>query len=110
MISISEDSRTAGSCSSCGGLAEHVIPVRSHLGTVSRVCLCTTSKVSYTHLLLGVIWLINVTEVKGVQQVLDQEEEVAMAEFARFEEELKKKKGGSAPASSGGKGTLDSVE
>ena len=45
-----------------------------------------------------------------MQQVLDQEEEVAMAEFARFEEQLKKKKGPDAVASSGGKGTLDSAE
>lgn len=49
-------------------------------------------------------------EVKGVQQVLDQEEEIAMQEFAKFEEKLKQKKGPDAVASTGGKGTLDTVE
>lgn len=42
--------------------------------------------------------------------MLDQEEEVALAEFAKFEEKLKKQKGESAIASSGGKGTLDYAE
>ena len=48
-----------------------------------------------------------IEEVKGVQQVMDQEEEVAMREFAKFEEKLKQQKGEAAIASSGGKGTLD---
>lgn len=40
-----------------------------------------------------------IEEVKGVQQVLDQEEEIAMQEFAKFEEKLKAQKGGDvAPA------------
>ena len=34
-----------------------------------------------------------IEEVKGVQQVMDQEEEVAMREFEKFEEKLKAKKG-----------------
>jgi len=34
-----------------------------------------------------------IEEVKGVRQVLDQEEEVAIAEFARFEEKLKQQRG-----------------
>lgn len=33
-----------------------------------------------------------IEEVKGVQQVLDPEEEVAIAEFAKFEEKLKQAK------------------
>ncbi|KAL9101646.1 MAG: hypothetical protein Q9163_003121 [Psora crenata] len=33
-----------------------------------------------------------IDEVKGVTQVLDQEEEIAMQEFAKFEEKLKEKK------------------
>jgi Fe-S cluster biogenesis protein NfuA len=41
-----------------------------------------------------------IEEVKGVQQVLDQEEEIALAEFAKFEEKLKAAKGDAAPASS----------
>lgn len=41
-----------------------------------------------------------IEEVKGVQQVLDQEEEIAMQEFAKFEEKLQAQKGsGSATAS-----------
>jgi len=34
-----------------------------------------------------------IEEVEGVHQVLDQEEEVAMEEFAKFEEKLKQQKG-----------------
>lgn len=52
-----------------------------------------------------------IEEVKGVQQVLDQEEEIAMKEFAAFEEKLKKQKGlDSLPPSTAGKGTLDTIE
>jgi hypothetical protein len=32
-----------------------------------------------------------IEEVKGVHQILDQEEEVSMQEFAKFEELLKQK-------------------
>jgi len=43
-----------------------------------------------------------IEEVKGVQQVLDQEEEVAMKEFAKFEEKLKaQQKGPEAAAAAG---------
>ena len=48
-----------------------------------------------------------IEEVKGVQQVMDQEEEVAMKEFAKFEEKLKAQKGEAAVASTAGKGSLD---
>ncbi|KAF1951096.1 HIRA-interacting protein 5 [Byssothecium circinans] len=48
-----------------------------------------------------------IEEVKGVQQVMDQEEEVAMREFAKFEEKLRKVKGEDATASTVGKGSLD---
>lgn len=50
-----------------------------------------------------------VEEVKEVHQVLDQEEEIAAAEFAKFEEKLRQQKG-SAPPSTVGKGSLDTVE
>ena len=43
-------------------------------------------------------------------QVLDQEEEIAMEEFAKFEEKLKQQKGPDAVASTMGKGSLDTVE
>jgi NFU1 iron-sulfur cluster scaffold homolog, mitochondrial len=48
-----------------------------------------------------------IEEVKGVQQVMDQEEEIAMKEFAKFEEKLRAQKGPDAIASTGGKGSLD---
>lgn len=51
----------------------------------------------------------NIKQVQGVQQVLDQEEEVALAEFAKFEEKLQAQKG-QAPPSTVGKGSLDTVE
>ncbi|PWY82887.1 hypothetical protein BO70DRAFT_31432 [Aspergillus heteromorphus CBS 117.55] len=50
-----------------------------------------------------------IEEVQGVEQVLDQEEEISMHEFAKFEEKLRKQKGPDATASTGGKGTLDSA-
>lgn len=51
-----------------------------------------------------------IEEVKGVQQVLDQEEEIALKEFERFEEKLKKQKGPDAVAGTVGKGSLDYAE
>ncbi|KIW22673.1 uncharacterized protein PV07_10947 [Cladophialophora immunda] len=51
-----------------------------------------------------------IEEVKGVNQVLDEEEEIAMQEFARFEEKLRQQKGPDAAPSTVGKGTLDFVE
>ena len=47
--------------------------------------------------------------MKGVRQVLDQEEEIALKEFAKFEEKLKAQKG-QIPPSTVGKGSLDTVE
>ena len=43
-------------------------------------------------------------------QVLDQEEEIAMKEFARFEERLKEQKGPQEAALAVGKGSLDSAD
>ena len=51
-----------------------------------------------------------IEEVKGVNQVLDEEEEIAMKEFARFEEKLRQQKGPDAAPSTVGKGSLDYVE
>ncbi|KAL6717468.1 hypothetical protein ACLMJK_005383 [Lecanora helva] len=51
-----------------------------------------------------------IEEVKGVTQVLDQEEEISMQEFAKFEAKLKEQKGADAAASTVGKGSLDTVE
>lgn len=43
-------------------------------------------------------------------QVLDEEEEIALKEFAKFEEKLKHQKGPDAVASTVGKGSLDTAE
>ncbi|KAF4635720.1 hypothetical protein G7Y89_g2379 [Cudoniella acicularis] len=50
-----------------------------------------------------------IEEVQGVTQILDQEEEVAIAEFAKFEEKLRQQKGPDASPSTVGKGSLDTV-
>lgn len=42
---------------------------------------------------------LQIEEVRTVTQVLDQEEEIAMQEFARFEAKLKEQKGPDAIAS-----------
>ncbi len=42
-------------------------------------------------------------------QVMDQEEEIAAREFARFEEKLRAQKGPEAVPSTVGKGSLDTV-
>ncbi|KAF2405217.1 HIRA-interacting protein 5 [Trichodelitschia bisporula] len=49
-----------------------------------------------------------IDEVEGVQQVFDQEEEVAMREFQAFEERLRQQKG-EVPPTSVGKGSIDTV-
>ena len=51
-----------------------------------------------------------IEEVKGVTQVLDQEEEIAMKEFELFEEKLRQQKGPNATPSTVGKGSLDRAE
>lgn len=51
-----------------------------------------------------------IEEVKGVDQVLDGEEQIALEEFAKFEEKLRLQKGSGATAGTGGKGTLDFAE
>jgi len=50
-----------------------------------------------------------IEEVKAVDQIMDQEEEIAVREFEKFEEKLRKVKGPDATASTG-KGGLDTVE
>merc|ERR1711939_806430 len=50
-----------------------------------------------------------IEEVKGVTQVLDQEEEIAALEFVKFEEKLRQQKGPDAAPSTIGKGSLDTV-
>lgn len=51
-----------------------------------------------------------IEEVKSVTQVLDQEEEISIQEFAKFEEKLRELKGPQAVGSTIGKGSLDTAE
>ncbi len=60
---------------------------------------CDSSTVTLKHGIENML-MHYIEEVKGVQQVMDQEEEIAMKEFAKFEEKLKAQKGPDAIASS----------
>ncbi len=51
-----------------------------------------------------------IEEVQGVTQVLDQEEEIAMKEFAKFEEKLKLQRGSDAVPLTNGKSNVDRAE
>ncbi|KAL2149389.1 hypothetical protein VTH82DRAFT_8040 [Thermothelomyces myriococcoides] len=68
---------------------------------------CDSSTVTLKNGIEGML-MHYIEEVKGVHQVLDQEEEIAMQEFAKFEEKLKAQKG-EVPPSTSGKGSLDSA-
>jgi Fe-S cluster biogenesis protein NfuA len=50
-----------------------------------------------------------IEEVKGVHQVTDPEEEIALAEFEKFEQKLRDQKGPDAAPSAFGKGQIDSI-
>ena len=53
---------------------------------------------------------MQIEEVKGVNQVMDQEEEIAMKEFAKFEEKLRQAKGADAMSTSAVKDNPDRAE
>lgn len=42
---------------------------------------------------------VQIEEVKGVEQVMDEEEIISMHEFSKFEEKLRQQKGAAATAS-----------
>ncbi|KAK4202550.1 scaffold protein Nfu/NifU N terminal-domain-containing protein [Triangularia verruculosa] len=67
---------------------------------------CDSSTVTLKNGIEGML-MHYIEEVQGVEQVLDEEEEIAIKEFAKFEEKLRAQKG-SVPESTG-KGGLDSV-
>ncbi|EFQ32202.1 uncharacterized protein GLRG_07346 [Colletotrichum graminicola M1.001] len=58
---------------------------------------CDSSTVTLKNGIEGML-MHYIEEVKGVQQILDQEEEIALQEFAKFEEKLKAQKGHEATA------------
>jgi len=69
---------------------------------------CDSSTVTLKNGIEGMLQFY-VSEVKGVQQVMDEEEEIAMKEFQRFEAKLAAARGEVPPATVG-KGSLDAVE
>ncbi|KAI1497035.1 HIRA-interacting protein 5 [Biscogniauxia marginata] len=69
---------------------------------------CDSSTVTLKNGIEGML-MHYIEEVKGVNQVMDQEEEIAMKEFAKFEEKLREQKGPDAAPTTPGKGSLDSV-
>lgn len=69
---------------------------------------CDSSTVTLKNGIEGML-MHYIEEVKGVVQVLDEGEEIAIAEFAKFEEKLRNQKGPDAAPSTVGKGTLDTV-
>ncbi|KAF2752858.1 HIRA-interacting protein 5 [Pseudovirgaria hyperparasitica] len=60
---------------------------------------CDSSTVTLRNGIEGML-MHYIDQVQGVQQVMDQEEEIAMREFAKFEEKLKETKGAAAIAAS----------
>ncbi|RYP12143.1 hypothetical protein DL767_011479 [Monosporascus sp. MG133] len=69
---------------------------------------CDSSTVTLKNGIEGML-MHYIEEVKGVEQVMDQEEEIAMKEFAKFEEKLRVTKGPDAAPTTPGKGSLDTV-
>ncbi|KAI0392668.1 HIRA-interacting protein 5 [Xylariaceae sp. FL0594] len=69
---------------------------------------CDSSTVTLKNGIEGML-MHYIEEVKGVEQVMDQEEEIAIQEFAKFEEKLRAQKGPDASPTTPGKGSLDSV-
>ncbi|KAH8819074.1 NifU-like protein [Xylogone sp. PMI_703] len=65
---------------------------------------CDSSTVTLKNGIEGML-MHYIEEVKGVIQVMDQEEEIAMQEFAKFEEKLRQQKGPDSTASA----SLDAV-
>ncbi|RFU34210.1 hypothetical protein B7463_g2139, partial [Scytalidium lignicola] len=69
---------------------------------------CDSSTVTLKNGIEGML-MHYIEEVKGVVQVMDQEEEIALQEFAKFEEKLRQQKGPDATASTIGKDSLDAI-
>ncbi|KAK9781048.1 putative NifU-like protein [Seiridium cardinale] len=69
---------------------------------------CDSSTVTLKNGIEGML-MHYIEEVKGVHQVTDPEEEIALAEFEKFEEKLRAQKGPDAAPSAFGKGQIDSV-
>ncbi|PSR82241.1 hypothetical protein BD289DRAFT_353781, partial [Coniella lustricola] len=68
---------------------------------------CDSSTVTLKNGIEGML-MHYIEEVQGVVQVMDEEEEIALKEFAKFEEKLRQQKG-SVPPTSTGPGSIDTV-
>ncbi|CCC07456.1 hypothetical protein SMACR_02461 [Sordaria macrospora] len=68
---------------------------------------CDSSTVTLKNGIEGML-MHYIEEVQGVEQVLDPEEDIALQEFQKFEEKLKKQKG-EVPLTTVGKDSLDSI-
>ncbi|EAA27966.1 hypothetical protein GE21DRAFT_3243 [Neurospora crassa] len=68
---------------------------------------CDSSTVTLKNGIEGML-MHYIEEVQGVEQVLDPEEDIALQEFQKFEEKLRKQKG-EVPPTTVGKDSLDSV-
>ncbi|KAK2607484.1 hypothetical protein N8I77_006152 [Diaporthe amygdali] len=66
---------------------------------------CDSSTVTLKNGIEGML-MHYIEEVKGVTQVMDEEEEIAAKEFAKFEEKLRQQKG-AVPPTSPGAGSID---
>ncbi|KAI1210651.1 HIRA-interacting protein 5 [Annulohypoxylon truncatum] len=69
---------------------------------------CDSSTVTLKNGIEGML-MHYIEEVKGVHQITDPEEEIAIQEFAKFEEKLRQQKGPDAAPTTPGKDSLDSV-
>ncbi|KAI0907667.1 scaffold protein Nfu/NifU N terminal-domain-containing protein [Ustulina deusta] len=69
---------------------------------------CDSSTVTLQNGIEGML-MHYIEEVKGVKQVMDQEEEVSIREFEKFEEKLREQKGANAATTTPGKRSLASV-
>lgn len=82
-----------GACRTCDS---STVTLKNGIESMLMHYVSTASPPSFLFLAL---WLLayqvldQIEEVKGVQQVVDQEEEIAINEFAKFEEKLRQQKG-----------------
>jgi NFU1 iron-sulfur cluster scaffold homolog, mitochondrial len=83
-----------GACRTCDS---STVTLKNGIEGMLMHYVCVLAKHFTSHVLTP----LQIEEVKGVHQVLDQEEEIAMAEFARFEEKLKTKRDQSQPPAQG---------
>ena len=78
----------------------------------SKACLCTMCvkcQLADYYVEAADLVSLQIEEVKGVTQVLDQEEEIAIQEFAKFEAKLREQRGLETNAPGDTKARRDSI-